>query len=107
MAVLKCVSVCNRGFLVRIRSRWEVCPLPTRLKNARRKLVGTKSTLRALKEEQVMVCYLARDAEAKVLEPVRRHCAEKDLEIVYVESMKQLGRYCGIEVGAAVAAILK
>ena len=82
-------------------------PMPARLKNAKRKLVGTKRAYRALKEDQVSVCYVARDAEPRVTEPLRRQCTEKGLEIVYVDSMKQLGRYCGIDVGAAVAAILK
>jgi large subunit ribosomal protein L7A len=77
------------------------------LKAAKRKLIGTKRTLRALKDDQVLVCYLARDAELRIVEPMQHHCVERDLEIVYVDSMKQLGRYCGIDVGAAVAAILK
>lgn len=81
--------------------------MPARLKNAKRKLVGTKRTYRALKEDQVLVCYVARDAEPKVTEPLRRQCMDRRLEIVHVDSMKELGRYCGIDVGAAAAAILK
>lgn len=81
--------------------------MPDRLKTARHKLVGTKRTLRALKDGEALVCYLARDAEPRVIEPLRQLCVEKDLEAVYVDSMRQLGRYCGIDVGAAAAAILK
>lgn len=81
--------------------------MPTRLKEAKRKLIGTKRAYRALKEDEVLVCYVAKDAEPRVIEPLCRHCIENGLEIVYVDSMKQLGRYCGIDVGAAAAAILK
>ncbi|NMB45353.1 MAG: 50S ribosomal protein L7Ae-like protein [Firmicutes bacterium] len=81
--------------------------MPARLKDARRKLVGTKRTYRALKEDQVSVCYVARDAEPRVIEPLQRQCIDQGLEIIYVDSMRQLGKYCGIDVGAAAAAILK
>ena len=106
--VLKCVSVCIAGVLGAgyLAGRGNV-PVPARLKNTKRKLVGTKRAFRALKEDQVLVCYVARDAEPRVTEPLQRQCMEKGLEIVYVDSMKQLGRYCGIDVGAAAAAILK
>jgi len=81
--------------------------MPARLRNAKRKIVGSKRTYRALKEGQVAVCYLALDAESRVTEPLRRQCIEVGLEPIYVDSMKDLGRYCGIDVGAAAAAILK
>ena len=77
------------------------------MKDAKRKLVGTKRTYRALKEDQVSICYVAKDAEPRVIEPLCHYCIENGLEIVYVDSMRQLGRYCGIDVGAAAAAILK
>ncbi|NLA57493.1 MAG: 50S ribosomal protein L7Ae-like protein [Firmicutes bacterium] len=81
--------------------------MPARLKDAKRKVVGSKRTYRALKEGQVAVCYLALDAESRIIEPLRRQCMEMGIEPVYVDSMKHLGKCCGIDVGAAAAAILK
>ena len=34
-------------------------------------------------------------------------CREKDIPIVYADSMKQLGKACGIDVGAAVVSVTK
>ncbi|NLK07795.1 MAG: 50S ribosomal protein L7Ae-like protein [Firmicutes bacterium] len=81
--------------------------MPDRLRVSKRKLVGTKRTLRALKEDDVLVCYLAQDAEPRILEPLESLCKKQAVETVYIDSMKQLGRYCSIDVGAAAAAVLK
>ena len=58
------------------------------LRMARRKAVGTKQTIKAL--------------ERGVLEL----CKANGVEIIYVDTMAQLGKACGIEVGAASVAIL-
>jgi len=34
-------------------------------------------------------------------------CQSRNIAVTYVDSMKELGKACGIEVGAATAAILK
>lgn len=80
--------------------------MPHRLSGARRRLVGTKQTLKALQGGEAKVVYIAKDAEERVLRPLRTALAGRDVEVVEVESMQQLGRLCGIEVGAAAAALL-
>ena len=55
----------------------------------------------------MQVVYIAEDAERCITSPLLRICEEKGFEIVYVDSMKELGKACGIKVGAATAAILK
>lgn len=80
--------------------------MPHRLSGARKRLVGTKQTLKALQGGEAKVVYIAKDAEERVLRPLRTALAGRDVEVVEVESMQQLGRLCGIEVGAAAAALL-
>ncbi|MDI9459539.1 ribosomal L7Ae/L30e/S12e/Gadd45 family protein [Candidatus Darwinibacter acetoxidans] len=80
--------------------------MPDRLATARR-VVGTKQTLKAIQAGQVDVVYLARDADEHVTGPVRRECVTHGIEIVEVDTMAELGRACSIEVGAAVASIMK
>ncbi len=75
------------------------------LNNARRKVVGTKQTLKALEKGEVRIVFIARDAEEKVIRPVLLMCEASTIEPQYVDSMVQLGRMCGIKVKAAVAAI--
>ncbi len=78
-----------------------------RLKNTRIKVVGTKQTQKAIEKDQAMVVYVASDAEERVVSPIIRLCEEKNLELVLVDSMSELGKACGIKVGAATAATIK
>lgn len=75
------------------------------IKNARRKVVGTKQTLKALENGEVVHIFVARDAEEKIIRPVLTLCESFALEPQYVDTMVQLGKMCGIKVKAAVAAI--
>jgi len=81
--------------------------VPERLRTARRLAVGAKQTLKAVQAGAAAIIYIARDAEERVLRPLRLEIAKSGLEVVYVESMQELGRMCGIDVGAAAAAILE
>ena len=78
------------------------------LKTARRKTVGAKQTIKALERqsEVVHMVFVARDAEEYVIRDIVRMAQERGLEIHYVDTMAVLGKACGIEVGAATAAIL-
>lgn len=77
-----------------------------RLKKTQKKTVGTKQTIKAVKNNRVEIVFIAKDAEEHVSKPLRKICFEKEIEIVEVENMAELGRACGIEVGSASAAIL-
>ena len=71
------------------------------------KVVGAKQTLKYLDKDKVLVIYLAKDAEKRVTDPVLELAKLKNIEIVFVDSMKQLGDACSIEVKTAVAGIFK
>jgi len=81
--------------------------MPDRLRATRQRAVGAKQTLRALHSGNAKVVYVAGDADQRVVRPVETLArSESGTEVVIIESMSRLGRLCGIEVGAACAAIL-
>lgn len=50
--------------------------------------------------------YLARDAEPRVIDPIAMLAEQRGLAVIWIDTMKQLGKACGIEVGAAAAAVI-
>lgn len=77
-----------------------------RLKATKKKVVGIKQTLKAIERGEVSVVFIARDADHHVLKQLHELVAQKNIPVVDVETMLELGRACGIKVGAAVAALL-
>lgn len=77
-----------------------------RLKQARKKSIGTKQTVKAIEKGTAREVFVARDAEEHIVRDVTKVARDKGLEVNVVESMVVLGKACGIEVGAAAAAIL-
>ncbi len=63
--------------------------------------------MKALKNESVVRAYAADDAQPGVLDEYIRLCGEKGVEIIWFGTMKELGRYCGIEIGASAACHVK
>lgn len=76
------------------------------LKNSK-KAVGVKQALKAVDRGNVKVVFIASDADEKLIGGLKEACLSNSVEIIYVDSMQQLGKACDIEVGAAAAAILK
>jgi len=75
------------------------------LKNAR-KVVGLNQTVRAIEEHQAKTVYVAEDAESKVLSRIEKLCETHGVELKKCESMKALGKACGIDVKAATACVI-
>jgi large subunit ribosomal protein L7A len=78
-----------------------------RLKSARKKSIGTKQTAKAIEKGSARLVFVAKDAEEHVTREIIKLAQVKGLELVHIDSMMALGKACGIEVGAAVAAILE
>ena len=72
-----------------------------------RKVIGLKQSGKAIKEGLASVVFVAVDAERRVTEPIEALCRTYGTAIEYVDTMRMLGEACGIEVGAAVAVLLK
>ena len=72
-----------------------------------RKVIGTRRLVRAVQAGEVAEVYLASDADLFIVRQVRQACNEAGVRIVEVESKKQLGEICGVDVKTASAGILK
>jgi large subunit ribosomal protein L7A len=94
-----------RDVSVKVRGKGET-GMPAKLMRAH-KVVGTKQTLKALEAGRAGLVYIAKDADTHVTNPVKENCERLGVEVVYVDTMAELGRACGIDVGAAVACLLK
>ena len=68
------------------------------------KYVGIKQVLKAVKEEKVNMVYIGKDAEKRIVEELIKLCKQKGIQIIYIDTMKELGKMAGIEVKAATAA---
>ncbi|MEA4853497.1 MAG: ribosomal L7Ae/L30e/S12e/Gadd45 family protein [Christensenella sp.] len=77
------------------------------LKNAANKVVGLKQLLRNMEAQRVITIYVADDAEDHVKERIMEAIGKKEIRVISVETMKELGQVCGIEVGAACAAVIE
>ena len=73
----------------------------------RKVVVGSKQLKKALKAGRVEYVYLADNADPAITEPIAMMCRELHIQITWVRSMAELGHKCGIEVGAAAAAIIR
>ena len=67
-------------------------------------VVGAKQLRKAIKSGRAQHVFLAENADPALTEPIEQMCLEKGVELTWVPSMADLGRACGIEVGAAAAA---
>lgn len=69
--------------------------------------VGARQLKKALLAGKVNRVFLARDADPAIVEPIAEMCRQHGAEALWVRSMDDLGRACGIEVGAAAAAAVE
>lgn len=76
-----------------------------KVSQAKRYVVGTKQTVKALKSGNVTELLVAKDADPILVGKVTTVAKELNVPIILVDSMMKLGKSCGIEVGAATVAI--
>jgi len=69
-------------------------------------IVGTKQTVRALKSGHVQEIFVAEDADIRIRENIIHTAKEMNVPFTMVDSMKKLGKACGIDVGATTVAII-
>lgn len=72
-----------------------------------KKVVGIKQSIKAIKSGEGKAVYIAKDADEKLIQQVVKLAQEYSLEVTCVNSMKELGKLCGIDVGAATAVLFK
>ena len=70
------------------------------------KVVGIKQLRKSLKDGQGVCAFIALDADPRLTDPLAEECARLGVELVFVSTMDELGKACGISVGAAAAGLL-
>lgn len=78
-----------------------------RLYNAAKKVAGLKQTIKAVEKGTASLVYVAKNADEKTRQPIAEICHAKGIPLVEADSMNDLGKACGIQVGTAAAAILE
>ena len=69
-------------------------------------VVGSKQLRKALQSGRAAYVYLAENADPAITDPLEQMCGKENIQITWVPTMAELGRVCGIEVGAAAAAVI-
>ncbi|GGO08617.1 ribosomal L7Ae/L30e/S12e/Gadd45 family protein [Saccharibacillus kuerlensis] len=69
--------------------------------------IGAKQTVRAVELGEASEVYVAMDADQRMIAKITSLCSKSGVKITEVETMRELGKACGIEVGAAMVAVLK
>ncbi|THE12145.1 50S ribosomal protein L7ae-like protein [Bacillus timonensis] len=77
-----------------------------KVSQAKKIIIGTKQTVKALQTDMVSEIVVAEDADRRVINKVLQLAEEQQIPITKVDSMKKLGKACGIEVGASTVAII-
>lgn len=66
-------------------------------------IIGAKQVGNAIKAGKASKVYVASDSESKIIEPIVALAKEYALPLVYIETRKELGTMCGIDVKSACA----
>ena len=69
--------------------------------------VGVRQTMRKLEKDQLEEVLIACDSDVFVTRPIEEAARSRNVRIKYIDSKKILGHICGIEIGTAVAGILR
>jgi large subunit ribosomal protein L7A len=77
-----------------------------KVKQAKNIRIGTKKATRVVELGQATEVFIAKDADPRITIKMVNLCKRMGVQVTYVDSMKMLGKACGIEVGAAIAAVV-
>ena len=69
-------------------------------------VVGAKQLRKALSAGKAKEVFLAEDADPAITGPIADLCHQNHVLCTWVSDMSELGRACGIDVGAAAAALV-
>ncbi|UJF33677.1 ribosomal L7Ae/L30e/S12e/Gadd45 family protein [Paenibacillus hexagrammi] len=77
-----------------------------KVKQAKSISIGTKKATKMVEQGKAVEVIVAKDADPRLTIKLVALCKRMEIPIAYVDSMKLLGKACGIDVGAAVAAVV-
>ncbi len=71
------------------------------------KVVGTRQVLRGIQGGTLKAVYVANDADTFLYQRIVRAAEAARIPVVRVQSMKELGRACGVDVAAAAVGLTR
>ena len=72
-----------------------------------RKVVGIKQVSKAVERDEAVTVYVAADAEPRLVQGLLALVEKHNVHLDESATMQELGRACGIEVGASAVALLR
>jgi Ribosomal protein HS6-type (S12/L30/L7a) len=75
--------------------------------SSEKRVAGTKQVLRAIENGTAKAVYLAQDCDDFLYRRIMNAAGEKNVPVQKVETMKELGKMCLVEVKTTAAALLK
>ena len=81
--------------------------LKARVAEKKSYVVGMKQAVKAIKAGSAETVYVAEDADPALKTELAEVCGRNGINPVAVSSMEEIGKACGIDVGSAVAVLLK
>lgn len=78
-----------------------------KVQQAKKKRIGLKQTMKCIELRDADEVVIAEDADPHIISQILYTCRQNEIPISYVDSMKKLGKTCGIDVGAATVALKK
>ena len=72
----------------------------------RKVVAGAKQLKKALLSGRAKQVFLAENADPALTQPIEAMCLQNQINCAWVPSMSDLGHACGIDVGAAAAAVV-
>ena len=68
---------------------------------------GFKEVLKSVEKNLAQKIFIAEDISSSMKDKLENSAKVSGCEVLYIETMKDLGGMCGIDVGASCACILK
>ena len=92
MDIENCIKASSGDLLAQLRNR--------------KVIVGAKQIRKAINAKRVSQVLLAQNADFVLTEALEAACLEQNIPFSWVPDMNDLGHACGIDVGAAAAAVV-
>ena len=70
-------------------------------------LAGLKQSKKAILSGMAVLAYIAEDADDYIKLPLIALCEKEKVEVLFVDTMKELAKACHVEVPTAVAVLIK
>ena len=71
------------------------------------KVIGIKQSKKAIESGKGTVLYVAKDTEKKLISSLIELALKNEIKVIEIDTMKNLGKMCGIDVKCSATLLLK